>query len=538
MESLTLVELHRCVRDLFALSTLPSLWRSASAKDIVESLADIVFRTLEPDLVNVLLPTAAGGLDTLRARDHRQRDLAAVRKALAPTLAREGSTSRIDFLGTKMNVLVHSIDLATSEKGAVVVAAARSSFPSEVDGALLRVAVNQATVALLNAHYVAELNRAALAREALVAELAAAAQRKDHFLAVLGHELRNPLAAIHSAHALAQAHPGRSQEVIAHQLSTLMRLVDDLLDVSRISTGKLALQKQRIDLRDVIERARTASEYAATQKRHRLMSDAPGSALWIAGDAVRLEQALVNLLGNAIRYTPSGGNISISAGQSPEGDAIIRVEDDGAGIAPDLLPRIFEPFVQADDSLHRSNGGLGLGLALVKGVIELHGGNVSIASTGLGQGCSVVVRLPLLLEASQRDGIPAPGPIASTKTTLRVLLIDDNADMTEMMAAWLEQCGHETASAKDGVAALALARSFSPDLAFVDIGLPELDGYEVARRLRAELRTGVVLIAMSGYGREEDRARSRDAGFDDYLVKPVGMDRIQRVLAEVALSRS
>src|ERR1044071_3588921 len=193
-----------------------------------------------------------------------------------------------------------------------------------------------------------------------MAELALASQRKDHFLAVLGHELRNPLAAIHAAHTLAQRQPERAQEIIAHQISTLMRLVDDLLDVSRVTTGKLALQKQRLDLRDVIERARTASEYAATQKRHRLTTDAATPALWVAGDAVRLEQVLVNLLGNAIRYTPPGGNISISAVRSAEGDALIRVEDDGAGIAPELLPRIFEPFVQAEESLHRTNGGLGL----------------------------------------------------------------------------------------------------------------------------------------------------------------------------------
>jgi signal transduction histidine kinase/CheY-like chemotaxis protein len=538
MESLSLVELHRCVRDLFALSTLPALWRRASAKDTVESLADIVFRTLEPELVYVLLPASTGPLDALRAPEYRQHDPAAIRKALEPALARGGPVSRLDVLGTEMNVLVQSIDLASSENGVVVVAATRSSFPTDVDGALLRVAVNQATVALLNAHYVAELNQAALAREALVAELAAASQRKDHFLAVLGHELRNPLAAIHAAHTLAQRQPERAQEIIAHQISTLMRLVDDLLDVSRVSTGKLALQKQELDLRDVIESARSASEYAATQKRHRLTTDAAASALWVAGDAVRLEQVLVNLLGNAIKYTPPGGNISIAAVQSAEGDALIRVEDDGAGIAPELLPRIFEPFVQAEDSLHRTNGGLGLGLALVKGVVELHGGSVSIASTGLGQGCSVVVRLPLLLDAGARDGIQAPRPVTSPQTSLRVLLIDDNADMTEMMAEWLKGSGHETASAKDGFAALELARNFCPDLAFVDIGLPELDGYEVARRLRAELRTGVVLIAMSGYGREEDRALSREAGFDDYLVKPVGTDRIERVLAEIALSRA
>jgi signal transduction histidine kinase/ActR/RegA family two-component response regulator len=535
MESLTLVELRRCVRDLFALSTLPALWRSASAEETIESLADIVFRILEPELVYVLAPGLKGRLEALRAPNFQSIDPAVVRKALESTLAAENAPSHIDILGTELNTLVQPIQLA-HQTGAVVVATRRSSFPNEVDGALLRAAVNQATAALLNGHYVAELNRAALAREALVAELAAASERKDHFLAVLGHELRNPLAAIHAAHTLGQHQPGRSHEIISHQITTLMRLVDDLLDVSRVSTGKLALQKERLDLRDVVERARTASDYAATQKQHRLTVDCGASALWVDGDAVRLEQVLVNLLANAVRYTPPGGNISVIASRSADGQGLIQVEDDGAGIAAELLPRIFEPFVQAEESLHRKDGGLGLGLALVKGVIALHGGSVSITSPGLGRGCSVGVRLPLVLDSRAGDEVRTRKAVLAPKTALRILLIDDNADMTEMLAEWLEESGHETASASDGFSALELARTFCPDLAFVDIGLPKLDGYELARRLRAELHTHVVLVAMSGYGREEDRARSREAGFDDYLVKPVGTERIQRVLAEVALA--
>jgi signal transduction histidine kinase/CheY-like chemotaxis protein len=526
MESLTVVELRRCIRDLFALAMLPALWRRTDVRHMSESLADAIFRTLDAELVYVHVPDSDGAHGSVRVAGDLGHDADAIRELLAPLIRQEPRASRLDVLGTEMNVLHQPIDLPEGDQGAVIVGATRSGFPTDLDCALLRVATNQASVAVQNARY--------------VAELAAASRRKDQFLAVLGHELRNPLAAIQAAHSHSLANPNhaRSQEIITGQLATLTRLVDDLLDVSRVSTGKLTLQKQRLELRDVIDRARAASEHAATQKGHRLSMNISAVPLWVDGDAVRMEQVLVNLLGNAIRYTPPGGHISITASRTSDAHALIRVEDDGCGIPPELLPRIFEPFVQAEMSLHRTDGGLGLGLALVKGVVELHGGSVGITQGDSGTGCAVLVRLPLVDPAEERVSRSPAAVAARPSAILRVLLVDDNADMTEMLAAWLAACGHQTAFSNDGLEALDVARRFSPDVAFVDIGLPGIDGYEVARRLRTQLERRVVLIAMSGYGQDEDRARSREAGFDDHLVKPVRTERIQRILTEVGALQS
>jgi two-component system, sensor histidine kinase len=541
MESLNASELRRCLRDLLALAMLPAAWARADERQILTSLADALMHALTPDLVYVLVRDRPEDLLEIRAAEDPAPDPLQLGEVLAPFLAEASATSRVEILGSVMNVLVDPIDLH-GEEGRVVVASRRPGFPGEIDRALLRVAANQASVALRNARYVAELREAARARDAALATLAAASQRKDEFLAMLGHELRNPLAAIGAAHAhtLASSDGGRAQEIIGHQLATLTRLVDDLLDVSRVATGKLTLDRRRVDLRKIVDRSRAACEHAAARKSQTLVTRASGVPMWIDGDAVRLEQVLVNVVGNAVRYTPEGGHVSVTVSSS-DGHAVVRVEDDGAGISPELLPRIFEPFVQADTSLHRAEGGLGLGLALVKGLVDLHGGNVSITSGGDAKGCTVLLRLPLL------DGTPdgaeaarAPAPAASAgerqKRPLRVLLVDDNADMTEMLAALLEASGYETARAGDGLEAVDVATRFSPDVAFIDIGLPKLDGYEVVRRLRGRLDRRVILVAMSGYGQSEDRARSTEAGFDHHLVKPVANERIEQLLESVARS--
>jgi signal transduction histidine kinase/ActR/RegA family two-component response regulator len=542
MESLSASELRRCLRDLLALAMLPAAWARADERQIITSLADALMHALTPDLVYVLVRHRPEDLLEIRAAKDLVPEALHLAEVLAPFLADEASaTFRAEILGRSMNVLVVPIDLH-GEDGGVVAASRRPSFPGEIDRALLRVAVNQASVALRNARYVAELREAARARDAALATLAAASQRKDDFLAMLGHELRNPLAAIGAAHAqtLASADPGRAQEIIGHQLATLTRLVDDLLDVSRVATGKLTLDRHRVDLRKIVEGARAACEHAAARKSQTLVANVSDVPLWVDGDAVRLEQVLVNVVGNAVRYTPEGGHVSVTVSSS-DGVAIVRVEDDGAGISPELLPRIFEPFVQADTSLHRAEGGLGLGLALVKGLVDLHGGDVSITSGGDSKGCSVLLRLPLVDgTAGAAEAAGAPLPPASTsgrqKRPLRVLLVDDNADMTEMLAALLEASGYETARAGDGLEAVDVATRFSPDVAFIDIGLPKLDGYEVVRRLRERLDSRVILVAMSGYGQAEDRARSTVAGFDHHLVKPVANERIEQLLEAVARS--
>jgi signal transduction histidine kinase len=415
----------------------------------------------------------------LREADEGHHDRDAVSKLFERFVRQGVAASPMDVLGTEMYTVLQTIDLPNGEQGAIVIATARSSFPTHVDSALLRVAANQTAIALANKRYIAELRLAAELREQLVAELATASKRKDQFLAILGHELRNPLAAIHAAHmqSLTNPTPGRAQEIISQQLTTLMRLVDDLLDASRVSLGKLALQRQRVDLNQVVEKARAACEHAAAQKRHRLTLSACSGPLWIDGDPVRLEQVVVNLLANAIRYTADGGNISLEAARTTGVKASIKIQDDGRGIPAELLPDIFEPFVQADMSLERTNGGLGLGLALVKGVTELHGGSVTITSEGQDKGCTVMVHLPLAENVERAPTIEAAAsPLPSPRTGLRVLLVDDNADMTEMLAMWLQQSGHVTATANDGLAAIELAGRFSPHVAFIDIGLPIIDG--------------------------------------------------------------
>ena len=539
MESLSVVELRRCLRDLFALAMLPATWHLRDLKQTVESLADAVLRTLDVELVYVHVPEV-GSQAVLSTAGEGHQDLDAIGKLFDRIVQQGEAASPIDVLGTQMNVVLQAIDLPRGGRGAIVVAAARSGFPSEVDCALLRVASNQTAVALANKRYIAELKQAAEVREHLLAELATASERKDRFLAVLGHELRNPLAAIHAAHVQSLAHqvPGRAQEIISHQLTTLIRLVDDLLDASRVSTGKLTLQRQRLDLRQVVEKARAACDHAAAQKNHRVTMAVGTSPLWVDGDPVRLEQVVVNLVANAVRYTAAGGNIAIEAMPTSDGYALIRVQDDGRGIAAELLPRVFEAFVQADMSLDRGEGGLGLGLPLVKGVVELHGGCVTLTSEGSGKGSTALVLLPLTDNAEHAPAFEVnAGPLTKSRTRLRILLVDDNEDMTERLSMGLQASGHDTASAHDGLAALELASRFSPEVAFIDIGLPGIDGHEVARRLRARFQSGVVLIAMSGYGQDADRAHSLSAGFDEHLVKPVPPERVDQILARIVMSR-
>lgn len=268
MESLSVVELRRCLRDLFALAMLPASWHQHDPKQTAQSLADAVLRMLDAELVYVVVPDSAGPHALLRQAGEARHDLDAASKLFAELVQHGLPVARVDVLGTEMNVVLQTIDLPSGEQGAILVAAARGGFSTQVDSALLRVAANQTAIALANKRYIAELRQAAELREQLMAEVATASQRKDQFLAVLGHELRNPLAAIHAAHlqSLTNQKPGRPQEIISHQLTTLMRLVDDLLDASRVSTGKLALQRQGLDLRQVVEKARAACDHARSAK--------------------------------------------------------------------------------------------------------------------------------------------------------------------------------------------------------------------------------------------------------------------------------
>ncbi|HEY0877364.1 MAG TPA: ATP-binding protein [Zeimonas sp.] len=381
-------------------------------------------------------------------------------------------------------------------------------------------------------------------RDQLVAQLEAeqalrdADRRKDEFLATLAHELRNPLAPIRTGlQALAWLPPGeeaqaaRLREMMERQMRMLVKLIDDLLDVSRISTGKVRLERERVDLRVVVEAALECSRPALDAVSHELCVELPDAPIWVLGDAQRLSQVVSNLLTNAAKYTPSGGSIRVSVGAEGT-DAVVRVSDNGVGIPPEMLDRIFDLFAQVDRTLDRAQGGLGIGLSLVRKLMTLHGGSAIAESPGLGQGSTFTIRLPAIetgramSSAALASADGAPGV-----RRLRMLVVDDNTDAADTLALLLEASGHEMRTAYSGAAALQIAGIFRPDVVLCDIGLPRINGYTVASRLRGDPHFGsTVLVAVSGWGTEEVRRRARNAGFDFHLVKPVDLESVNRIL--------
>jgi PAS domain S-box-containing protein len=358
------------------------------------------------------------------------------------------------------------------------------------------------------------------------AELAETGRRKDEFLAMLAHELRNPLAPIRNSLQYLQLKGPSTPElesarsIIDRQVRQLVRLVDDLLDVSRISRGKIDLQKQRINLKMVVESAVESSRPLIDASEQRLVVRLPEQPVEIDADLTRLAQVLQNLLNNAAKYTPRGGRIELAA--DVEGrEAVIRVRDDGIGIPRDMLDRVFEMFVQVDRRIERATGGLGIGLTLVKRLVELHGGRVAAFSPGPGRGSEFVVRLPL--PAAQAARRPAAGDAGVVPVRpVKVLVVDDNRDGADSLAIMLKALGHQVRVEYDGARGAEVAADWHPDIALLDIGLPVLNGYELARRLRAADATrDAVLVAVTGWGQIEDRRRSAAAGFDRHLVKPV-----------------
>ena len=378
-------------------------------------------------------------------------------------------------------------------------------------------------------------------REQLARQEAEAANRaKDEFLAMLGHELRNPLSPILTALQLMKLRGGggleRERTVIERQVSHLTRLVDDLLDVSRIARGKVELKEELVEIAEVVAKAIEIATPLLDQRTHALDVDVP-RRLWVRGDSIRLNQVVSNLLTNAAKYTPPGGRITVRA-TDERGEIVIRVRDTGIGIAPDVLPRVFDLFVQERQAIDRSQGGLGLGLTIVRNLVERHGGTVSAHSDGPGTGSEFVVRLP-------RANVPVEPEVAAdvesaseavispSDAALRILVVDDSVDGAEMLAAALSAKGYRTQVAFDAPAALRIAVEFRPAIAFLDIGLPVMDGYELAARLRGlpELN-GIRLFALTGYGQEADRQKTRDAGFDHHFVKPIDLDAIEAILRD------
>ncbi|HYX26379.1 MAG TPA: ATP-binding protein [Thermoanaerobaculia bacterium] len=379
-----------------------------------------------------------------------------------------------------------------------------------------------------------------------VRQLEAADRRKDEFLAMLAHELRNPLGAIANAgHVLDRRAEGdpRTRELVAvvgRQIRHLARLVDDLLDVSRFSHGHIELHKAPLELRRAVEGAVEAARPLVEQRRQTLALSLADEPLWLEADATRIEQVLSNLLHNAAKFTPPGGRIELAA-RRDGGEVVIAVRDDGAGISPDLLPRIFDLFVQEERSLDRSHGGLGIGLTLVRSLVERHGGTIAAASAGLGRGSELTVRLPFhtppaeTAEPPAQEAAAAAGE-AATAPPAHVLLVEDNLDAAEALGELLRMWGHTVHLAHDGASALEAARRRRPDVVLLDIGLPGMDGYTVAEQLRAVPgHEGVKLVAVTGYGQESDRQRAALAGFDHHLVKPVDVERLRELVTpEVA----
>jgi len=369
-----------------------------------------------------------------------------------------------------------------------------------------------------------------------IESLRLADQRKDEFLATLAHELRNPLAPIRSGLQLLARLPDdarRRSEVTAmmeRQMRQLLRLIDDLLEVSRISTGKLVLQRERLDLRRVVDIALEACAPLIESGGHRLAVTLPDESLWVDGDLTRLAQSLSNLVNNAAKYTPDGGSIAVSLARRGE-QAELAVQDSGVGLPPNMIGRVFDMFAQVNRTLGRSQGGLGIGLALVKRLVRLHGGEVRAESAGPDQGSRFTILLPLA--EAPAAAVPAAAAAPAPAKPRRVLVVDDNEDAAESMAMLLSVLGHEVRVQRDGPAALAAAAEFLPQAVFCDVGMPGMDGYEVATRLRQDPRlTATLLVALTGWGSQDDKKRSCAAGFDAHLTKPASLDAIIALMAE------
>jgi signal transduction histidine kinase len=358
-------------------------------------------------------------------------------------------------------------------------------------------------------------------------------QRKDEFLATLSHELRNPLAPIRNALELIRRSPddkplrGRAYAIMERQLHQLVRLTDDLLDVSRITRNRIELRRERVDLRGALHSAIETTQPLLDAAGHQLDVQLPDRPLWVFADLTRLSQAFANLLNNAAKYTDRGGRVSLRA-TVLDSHVTVTVTDTGIGIPPDLLPRIFDMFMQVDHTSDRGRSGLGIGLTLARRLIELHGGTIEVRSGG--GGTTFVARLPLTLVAGTVAADPV-GPLRTRTPSRRVLVAEDIPDAAEMLRLMLESMHHTVRVAADGVQAVEIAKAFEPHVALLDLGMPRMDGYEAAKQIRSALGKRVLLVAVSGWGQEEDRRRAEEAGFDHHLTKPAEPDALEELIA-------
>jgi signal transduction histidine kinase/CheY-like chemotaxis protein len=432
----------------------------------------------------------------------------------------------------------HDDDISASQQRASTHELPRAALPE--DFLLRRIRTLEDEVDMLreaNEHLVV----AAVQAQHLQEDAENANRRQNEFLAMLAHELRNPLSPIGMAASLLERTPGASPQlhklsrVIGRQVEHMAKLLDDLLDAARISSGKITLKTQPLVLADVLQQAVETMQPCVQERRQSLQAELPPESLVVEGDQVRLTQVFTNLLANASKYTGDGGMLRLSA-HVDDGHISVSVEDNGAGIAPEIIPFIFDLFTQGPRSLARSEGGLGVGLNVVRNLVGMHAGTVTAESDGAGKGSRFTVRLPL---SSQRAGGAGTAQVATTGGRKRVLVVEDNPDTCATLAACLREEGHEVVTALDGRSGLAAALERPYDVIVCDVGLPGLDGLGLIRAVRAAMNHGSgaarpLAIAMTGYGQPEDQARGLEAGFDYYLVKPVGLDALLPLIGQAA----
>jgi len=449
----------------------------------------------------------------------------------APLLQRQGAVHEIqvDLLthdGARLPVLLNIVRRCENGHEIDHWALFRSSERQAYEHALLR--ARKTAEEALDTQRQADLQLQAMNTQLSVADL-----RKDEFLATLSHELRNPLAPMRSALDVLKLKYGNGDDArvvgaFDRQLRHLTRLVDDLMDASRIAQNRMQLRRSPVDLTALVRGAAHDMAPAIAAARHTLRLSIPDAPLTVDGDATRLAQVAINLLGNAVKYTPDGGLIDVELG-CVDGHVELRVRDNGIGIPTHALGTIFTMFSQLEQGLERASGGLGIGLALARGIVDLHGGEILVDSAGPGRGSEFTLRLPLIAGCDTPEVMPQH---AGQPAALRVLVVDDNLDTAETMAMMLELFGCTTQLAHTAASALELAPEFSPDVALLDIGLPDFNGYELARRLRMlQACAGTTLIAATGWGQEKDRQLALDAGFDHHLTKPIDIERLRLLLS-------
>jgi signal transduction histidine kinase/CheY-like chemotaxis protein len=512
--------LQRQVKDLLAILQLGAEWRGRSEADVAAGLSAVLFELGRLDLVCVHFSDERSAIERCDPTELTWEEVTRALTDADPDGIGVVRLPRPNALGRESARII-----AVTPQGSdhlVVAGSWREDFPTRHERLLLRAAADQAAHAV---HLAGRARAEAALRDADA--------RKDQFLAMLAHELRNPLAAISTALELARLHDveasrhARTFHVVQRQSRHLTRLVDELLDVSRIARGKVQLDRRRLDVtklvRETLDDLRAAFQAAGVV----LTLELPAESAWVDGDETRLVQVVGNLVSNALKFTPSGGALRVTL-RVDEGRVTAAFRDTGCGIEPRLLPVIFDAFVQGEHGLERGSGGLGLGLAVVKGIIQLHGGDVRIHSEGRGRGAEVAFGLPLVAAAAAPERVAAAPPSPSR---LRVLVIDDNVDAATTLGELLEMCGHEVHVERSGGAGVLRARSTALDVVLCDLGLPGMDGLAVAAELRRHPETRALrLVAVTGYGRDIDRARTAEAGFDAHLTKPVELADLVRAL--------